>query len=185
MTCEKNDSNNDECNSNSLKVCSPEYAWRYFELHANQRISLFRNFVFILTVYITGIGFLVVKFHDSSYIEEIAAIVLSLTFILVTIIFWLLDARNRHLVHIGEDSLKEYENSSAGNAEHKLFIQENKRSFCGLKHTYCFRILFGIAIAAASLVILSSLFHAFHENEKCMNKTNIIENYYFNQTKNT
>lgn len=178
MTSNKNDSDS------PLKVGSPEYAWRYFELHANQRISLFRNFVFILTVYITGIGLLITNFHDSSCIEEIAAFSLSVVFIFVSIIFYLLDARNRHLIHIAERSLRKHEDADTTiNKTHKIFLREKRKCFCGPRHTLCFKILFGTAIAAAILVICSSAFHGFYESSNCAH-TKTINYYNYNQSSN-
>lgn len=186
MTGKKKTAKTNGSNSSDLKPGTPGYSWCYFELHANQRISLFRNFVFILTVYITGIGFLIVKFHDtSSWIEEISAIALSVVFIFVTIIFWFLDTRNKNLIHIAEDSLKIFEDKigSHPKSTHTIFQREMNEYRCELRHTLCFRILFGIAITAAIFVIFFSLTHICYETQNYINKIEIHEAHTYSQTK--
>ncbi len=80
-----------------------EYAWRWFALHANQRISMFHFFLI-------GTGILanayVLLIRES--FEGMAG-GLAIVGALVSIVFALLDRRNRQLVHMGEEVLKDLE----------------------------------------------------------------------------
>lgn len=149
--------------SNSLDKPSYHHAWRYFELHANQRISLFRNFVVLLSLYVTGAGFLLVKFHykhaPQSNIEESGLVILSIIFILVTIIFWFLDKRNKDLIHFAENSLIEHEKYCTMDDTHKIFLKEKNSSQCAIRHTLCFRALYIISIISALAIAMWSICH--------------------------
>jgi hypothetical protein len=140
----KNNTENNENPSN--------HAWRYFELHACQRISLIRYFVIVLSLYVTGSGYLIAKFKDKSCMEEEGVIFFSMIFIIISIIFWWLDNRNRKLIHIAEDSLREYEQDSNLKDIHKIFFREKNSSSCTIRHTFCFRALFIIAILSACII---------------------------------
>lgn len=62
---------------NSNDSNDKNFAWEYFELHANQRISLFRFYILIFSLYISTKGYLIMQFDKSSCSEEIIAIFLS------------------------------------------------------------------------------------------------------------
>lgn len=136
-----------------------DHAWRYFELHATQRISLIRYYIIVLSLYVTGAGYLVAKFSLESCTEEIGVIFFSAIFIVLTIIFWFLDNRNRRLIHLAEKSLRSHERSSKLEPEHKIFIREQKISRCSIRHTHCFRALFILAIISAVVILLYSSWH--------------------------
>lgn len=135
---------------------SSNHAWRYFELHAGQRISLIRYFVIVLSLYVTGSSYLIAKFSDNGCMEEYSVIIFSGIFILITIIFWLLDNRSRKLIHIAERSLRRYEREGKEDYTHKIFISEKKSACCTIRHTHCFRALFIIAILSALLIAYCS-----------------------------
>ncbi len=133
-----------------------DYAWRYFQLHAAQRISLIRYYIVVLSIYITGSGYFLVKFSLASHTEEIGLIFFSIFFILLTIIFWLLDNRNRTLIHLAENSLRSYEKNCEFEREHKIFIREKSSSQCSIRHTCCFKALFILAILSATFILVYS-----------------------------
>ncbi len=128
-----------------------EHGWRYFELHANQRISLFRYYIIFFSLYVTGVGFLLIKSSNLPCKTENEFITIaSIIFILITIIFWLLDCRNRKLIHIAEASLRKFEDVHSLNLSFKIFTKEKKvSSNTWIRHTCCFSALFIIAIGSA------------------------------------
>lgn len=136
-----------------------DHAWRYFELHATQRISLIRYYIIVLSLYVTSAGYLVTKFSLKSCTEEIGVIFFSVILVFLTIIFWFLDNRNRRLIQLAEKSLRSQERSSNLESEHRIFIREQRISRCSIRHTHCFRALFILAIISAVVISLYSSWH--------------------------
>lgn len=133
-----------------------EHAWKYFEIHANQRIVLFRYYIGIFIFFISAIGFLFIRFYQDGILSEISAFAASIIFIIITCIFRLLDLRNRELIHFGEDALREIESNLNSPITNKIFIKEKLKSTC-TNHTKCFSALYNTAYIIASLVIVASI----------------------------
>lgn len=134
-----------------------DHAWRYFELHANQRISLFRFYIAILVFYSSAVGFLFVRFYHPGRLAEIAVIVSSFTLAILTGIFQLLDRRNCQLIEYGEKALQDLESSFIHDKETiKIFTLEDKnfkskKSKCS--HKTCFTCLYVLAYAACLIAV--------------------------------
>jgi len=77
-----------------------DYAWKYFALHADQRIKTF-NFFLVLCTFTTG-G-LIALLKDAQDARLGAPVALAVTFI--SFIFWRLDIRNKELIHGSEAAL--------------------------------------------------------------------------------
>jgi len=99
-----------------------KYLWKYFEFHANQRITLFKYYIIFISAYFYGTGYLVINFPSNSDIHEIALIGISVFIIIVTCIFRRLDNRNRQLVKYAEDYIVDYEKGVKGYL--KIFSKE-------------------------------------------------------------
>ncbi len=80
-----------------------EYAWRWFEFHSRQRVSMF-NF-FIIGIGILGNAYVLVLNGRSANVAGVLAIIGTL----MSLAFVALDRRNRQLVHMGEEMLRELE----------------------------------------------------------------------------
>lgn len=74
-----------------------DYGFRWFEYHAKQRITTFNFYLIIYSGLAAAFAFLLK--------ERIAAgsILVSLLMLLMSILFWQLDIRNRQLIEIGEE----------------------------------------------------------------------------------
>lgn len=83
-----------------------EYAWKYFNLHAEQRLKTFHFFV-VLSAVISGTILAIIK--DISNVSYAAPMAYLLTFL--AFIFWKLDQRNKELIKFGENALKSLENN--------------------------------------------------------------------------
>ena len=86
-----------------------EHAWKYFELHSNQRITMFNYFLFIIAGLGTAIG---VSFQSAStfaYIGIFLSIFLSIT----SFVFWKLDQRTSFLIKQSEEVFKKLERNSS------------------------------------------------------------------------
>ncbi len=162
--------------SKELMQLEFDHAWKYFELHANQRITLFRFYIIFLSLFTTGMIFLIIRFPLESIVHECSAIFISLFFIAATIIFWFLDTRNKNLIHHAEEALRKLEDNhfykcdkdtKADNLQCKeinkfaLFNIENtktKENCDLLRHTFCFRAIYTLAIIMACCFIGFSLY---------------------------
>lgn len=86
-----------------------EHAWKYFELHSNQRITLFNYFLFIMAGLGAAIGASLQASNKFSYV----GIFISIFIILVSIVFWKLDQRTSFLVKQSEQVFKNLERNSS------------------------------------------------------------------------
>ena len=139
-----------------------EHCWEYFKFHGKQRISLFRFYIAIFTFFLASSGFLALRFCEPEIFAELSSILISIVFVIVTVIFHLLDRRNRQLIHYGEDGLREIENKylNADLSKVNVFTHErndvcDKESKTG--HTVCFRTIYILAYVSAGIVFLSSI----------------------------
>ena len=120
-----------------------EHAWRYFELHANQRIALFRFYIVFFSIFATAACFLLIRFPYNRVIHEFSGIFLGLVFVALTIVFHLLDKRNRQLIDYAENGLRYLEQSFVH--EMQIFTQEDldcKNKNSCIQHSSCFNTIF-------------------------------------------
>jgi deoxyribose-phosphate aldolase len=100
-----------------------EYAWNWFAYHARQRTSMFNYFLVIVAALATAYSWLVAR-SEPQLLRH--AGVVAVICAVITVLFMLLDRRNRDLVHRGERVLKRIE-------EQEIFREEKKDpSFKGL-----------------------------------------------------
>lgn len=123
-----------------------EHAWKYFELHSNQRITMFNYFLFIIAGLGTAIGVSIQSSSSFAYIGMFLSIFLSIT----AFIFWKLDQRTSFLIKQSEEVFKKLERNSSidigifCNEESNLLKANVKRNFVTKIITYglIFRVTF-------------------------------------------
>ena len=77
-----------------------ELAWRHFDLHAKQRIEVFKSYLTLLAVIFAGYGVAAqTKLNRVGFAIAIFSI-------LISVFFWFLDRRTRDLVKLSEGYLK-------------------------------------------------------------------------------
>ena len=86
-----------------------EHAWKYFELHSNQRITLFNYFLFIMAGMGTAVGITLQASNKFSYV----GIFISIFIIIVSVVFWKLDQRTSFLIKQSEQVFKKLERNSS------------------------------------------------------------------------
>jgi hypothetical protein len=77
-----------------------DYAWKYFALHADQRIKTF-NFFLILCTLIAGGLITILRDGGNIALGALPAFILTL----LSFVFWRLDIRNKQLIHHSEEAL--------------------------------------------------------------------------------
>lgn len=132
-----------------------EYAWKYFSLHAEQRLKTFHFFVILATVLVGAISTIAKELGNLGHAAPLAYLLATLAFV-----FWKLDRRNKELIKHGENALKALERQlnigSEGDGPHvaQLFVHEewttnNKMRFprspllsAHMSYSDCFNVVF-------------------------------------------
>ena len=180
---------NNENNSNKKEEEYQGIAWKYFKLHANQRITLFRFYIIFFSLFAIVIGHLISEFHFESIYQEGIVIILSIVFMLITIIFWLLDERNRYFIKNSEEYFESYEKNFTGCNENEksynrflkiintaaLFTRE-KKDECNytFRHTPLFRCIYGISALLALVFICFAVYSICHHKDNVYHQIKIF-----------
>lgn len=132
---------------------SMDHAWRYFELHAQQRMTVFNFYLAISGLTAAGIGVSLQYGSEFSIVTFMLGNFLSL----ISFIFWKLDQRVSELIKRSERALSELEKVSSIKYA-ILFLEEGtdpKSMSYGLLSTWtygrCFRVSF-VTVALSGLV---------------------------------
>lgn len=143
------------------KIAS-EHAWRYFELHAQQRINVFNFYIAITGLLSAGIGFSLQQ--DGKYIFLCST--MGFIMIFISFIFWKLDHRVSMLIKNSELALQSIESKFKNQAYCILTTDKNDESlnssiFSNWSYGKCFRVAFifvgNIGLAFTIIPIIISL----------------------------
>src|ERR1039457_3033563 len=85
-----------------------DYAWKYFNLHANQRLAVFNFYIFISALIITGY-LTMIKTEGVTLIGAVFSVLL----MFISFVFWKLDLRSKQILKNAEAALKYLENKTA------------------------------------------------------------------------
>lgn len=140
-----------------------EHAWRYFELHANQRIIIFNYFLIISGALSAGLA---TTLQGSQRFSSLG-IMLGMLLIVVSFIFWKLDQRVSYLIKHAESVITDLEQYLTIKKAHIFYLEPKKskevleEGFWWSRHwTYgsAFRFVFIImALFGGTGIILSLL----------------------------
>lgn len=139
-----------------------EHAWKYFEIHTQQRMTVFNFYIAIIGLLAAGSGFCLQQ--GGKYIYLASALGVFIVFI--TFIFYKLDERVSMLIKISEIALKELE-VEFNEPTLMIFKRESiddelNKSFCSI-WTYgrCFRISFFVVASMGVILSLSAIIRLF------------------------
>jgi len=115
------------------------HAWAYFELHANQRVTVFNYFVVFSGILATGLAASI----QATPRLAIVGIALGLLLSLLSYLFWQLDRRTSFLIKHAEDAIKAKEPAGARLMTEEVDKTEKAKKDIGL-WTYgkAFRTIF-------------------------------------------
>lgn len=133
-----------------------EQAWKYFELHANQRMTLFNFYITISTALVAGIGVLL----NFDKIPTILIITLGILMIVFSLVFWILDNRTRYFIHLAERIIREIEVDYPNKSFRIITIEdresnEKPRFF---RYSFALRIVFVLFMILGLISVLYALF---------------------------
>jgi hypothetical protein len=118
-----------------------EYGFKWFEFHAQQRISTFNFYLLVMSGLVAAASF--------SLKEKIPAgsIVTSLMMLGASVLFWQLDVRNRQLIKIGEDILSDSWQKNGLSGELNPAVLSKAKQPVGFRY----KELFGAAFIAGGI----------------------------------
>ncbi|MEG8267966.1 hypothetical protein MKR64_01270 [Acinetobacter baumannii] len=128
-----------------------DHAWKYFEIHSNQRIQLFNFYLVIMAASGSALAYILQNKNQS-----ILGIFLGLFLVFVSFIFWKLDQRTSFLVKQAEKILSNLEKEF--NAKYYIFSNESsdfsrvndKSNIFSKKYSY--RVLFNATFIFTALL---------------------------------
>lgn len=127
------------------------YAWNYFQFHAEQRLKTF-HFYLIIAAILTG-GFITLLTDDNFPYKSWSS-VLAFFLSFISFVFWRIERRNHQLVKNGEKALRHLDESWELTSDDKILeifkcddeVMKNKKLFPGiglkLRYSMCFNLVF-------------------------------------------
>ncbi|QNW91633.1 hypothetical protein IC799_01070 [Acinetobacter seifertii] len=97
-----------------------EHVWKYFEIHSQQRMTLFNFFILVVGGIISAIGFCLQSEKDLGFLID----VFSITLIVISFLFYKLDQRTSFLIKRSEKYLIKIEQSYL-NSQIEIFSKDN------------------------------------------------------------
>lgn len=135
-----------------------DHAWRYFELHAQQRITVFNFFLAISGLVSAGVGVCLQQGTNFSLLASLLGVFL----ILVSFIFWKLDQRVSEMIKLAESAICQLEATVAGS--NMLIFTKDRQSpptnglFAVWTYGRCFRVSFlTVSIVGLAFAIIPHL----------------------------
>jgi len=136
-------------------VNEQQYLCEHYRFNAEQRLKVF-NFFVVLSMFADGAVFTAVEkeFHP------LILLLLGGLVIIVSAVFWLVDARSRQLLSLAVPGLKALEQHFSEEA--RLFDRDSRTQGRIVRYTFAFRalifgqLLFGTAVVAFGLFSLFS-----------------------------
>ncbi|HFL2715805.1 TPA: hypothetical protein ACGWTM_002993 [Legionella pneumophila] len=148
---------------NSLR----DIIFKHFELHATQRINLFRFYIGFIVLYLYGIGYISIHLNKTDIYDEGAALIISVLFIFITFIFKKLDKRNRDILDNSRKSLIYLESRYIfdekvipKNELEKIQVfhqDKNDKDNSYFTHSKCFKMIYSIGFGLGSVIIFVCL----------------------------
>lgn len=133
-----------------------EQAWKYFELHAKQRMSIFNFYITLSTAIIAAVGIL-------STLKDIPLLFftgLGILLIIFSAVFWGLDKRTKDLIHLSEDKISEMEEKNKTTIIDIITSERTKsgaRKFRLISYTFLFGVIYTIFISSGIFLIFYGL----------------------------
>ncbi|MBS4050752.1 MAG: hypothetical protein KGZ69_06075 [Methylomonas sp.] len=128
-----------------------EYSWKYFQLHADQRLKALQFYVAISGVTIAGLA---TSFSGATYLTTLAVSVVGMV---VTIVFFRIDRRTAQLIKVGENGLCAIETRLCQNLGSQEFFHtmeaDRIKNYRTGSYSSNFRILY---VAFFSLYLLTA-----------------------------
>jgi len=142
-----------------------EQAWKYFEIHANQRLTIFNFYIALCSAITAGL----VATYTKDFLHPSVRALFGILLVLFSVVFWKLDQRVKLLIKNAEAALKFFEEQDC-NAVHvthvfrreEILTQQERAGRWHPSYAKCFGLVFWVfALLGAGTLIwpLASLLH--------------------------
>ena len=135
------------------------HAWKWFEYHAKQRLTMIRFYILVIGALGAGIGYLYENdFYEFSALISVFGIVSSFSFIR-------LDQRISDLIKIGEDALETEQSklaSETGFETIKMCMSANDKNKRGC-YPYSYKQIIRLLLCSAVILFILSLWFSIVE----------------------
>lgn len=138
-----------------------DHAWKYFELHAKQRVTLFKYFIILISA--------AAAYVAHSFPSHGVGIIISGIFLVLTYVFQNLDKRNENLVNLSIRAMKDLEKTEFQNLKKLQIFREDSRKkeeyegYKNLSHSNQYKHIWNFAYLITGLYLLYNVvFYYFH-----------------------
>jgi hypothetical protein len=132
-----------------------DQAWKYFSLHADQRLKTFNFYLILCTIIAGGLLALIKDAHDPRIGIPVALLMPALSFV-----FWKLDTRNRQLIDYSQNALMFFEDDPTlkgpDGAPHVTQILLFENHYTGLNRPWTYRKCFNAVFLTVGLAGLGT-----------------------------
>jgi hypothetical protein len=132
-----------------------QQSWKYFELHAHQRLTIFNFYIALCSAITAGLA----ATYSRDFLHPAVRILFGILLILFSVVFWKLDERTKLLIKSAEAALKFYEEQDGGEIRvthvfrrEEMLTKEEKIKKWHPSYSNCFNLvflMFGLLGAAA------------------------------------
>lgn len=156
--------------------------WNYFTQHANQRIQLINFYIILETFLFAGLFALVKEaITDQCFTYKLICILISISSIFFSFVFYNLDTRTKQMIHTCEKSIKilenDYESSFSSdlmifNKEARFTPLQRKWNWFPLSYSKSFKALFLFFSIIGSICLIYFIFF-YHAKEDTIDTINL------------
>ncbi len=125
-----------------------EYGFKWFEFHAQQRITTFNFYLTIYSGLTAGVAFLL----KEKFL--LGSILISLIMSGVSFLFWQLDVRNQQLIKIGKSILSDSWNKNGLVESLNPVVLSGAKQAVGFRYRQLFGAVFGLGGAAGIMLFV-------------------------------
>ncbi|HYL31999.1 MAG TPA: hypothetical protein VEU53_02475 [Stellaceae bacterium] len=140
-----------------------DHAWKWFEFHAAQRMTVFR--FYLIMVGALGAGYIASLKDDHVAI----ALIIAVFGAIASVLFWRLDQRVSDLIKHGENALSQIENQlaqSSGISDIKIIIKTEQKSKWPLNsYRRIFRTIFIMAFCCFLIAAIVPVYRAINATQ--------------------
>lgn len=122
-----------------MSLTPSTYLWEHWKFNAEQRLKAF-NFYVALSIFANGMVFAALEKATHPAILVLLGGFVSL----LALVFAVVDARSRHLLHLTKQGLKSVEASLPEHA--RLFLLDDARRWRWVRYTAAFNLLFAVQL---------------------------------------
>jgi hypothetical protein len=124
-----------------------DQAWKYFELHASQRLTIFNFYIALCSAITAGL----VASYSKDFLHPLVRTLFGVLLILFSVVFWKLDERVKLLIKNAEGALKFFEEQDSNQVlvthlfrREEILTREERSKKWHPSYASCFAMVFWV-----------------------------------------